>query len=307
MEKRLTTTAMLFSVGFVFMLVCSVGAFFYGIQIGTEKTEAKYEKEDAGSKQASASVSPYQQQDLVSFYHTVFLSYREFQNEWFSAMNKLSQGKTNEATSMFKDLASLAGDKAHEASSVNMQSSPLLGEAQVSYIRSLNLFEEASNTAAAQAKTLSFNELKKKIEQEKNYMSASQFALSAQQAYYAAMLKWAATVDLDIPSDYKSPALLELTQWKKLSITIKNKIMADQLLTRKKLTHYYPQDLTSRVDEFVESGQAAKMKVHTVTAVVDLLINTEAVRSGDFIESKSRLYENALLPQLPFFTSETNL
>ncbi|MDQ8735490.1 hypothetical protein [Paenibacillus sp. LHD-38] len=306
MEKRLTTTAMLFSVGFVFMLVCSVGAFFYGIQIGTEKTEAKYEKDEEGTIQASASVSPYQQQDLVSFYHTVFLPYREFQNEWFTAMNKLSQGKTNEATSMFKDLASLADDKAKEASSVDMQRSPLLGQAQVSYIRSLKLFKDASIKAATNAKTQTYNELKKNIDQEKNYLSASQFALSAQQTYYSAMLKWAATVDLDIPSDYKSPALLELTQWKNLTITIKNKLMADQLLTRKKLTSYYPQDLTSRVDEFVESGQASKMKVHTVSAVVDLLINTEAVRSGDFTESKSRLYEQALLPQLPFFTSETN-
>ncbi|CAM4502642.1 hypothetical protein FHS16_004505 [Paenibacillus endophyticus] len=306
MEKRLTATAMLFSIGFVFMLVCAVGAFFYGIQIGSEKTEAKYEKEELGAKNAAATVSPYQQQDLVSFYHTVFLPYREFQNEWFAAMNKLLQGKTNDATSMFKDLASLAEEKAKDASSVDMQRSPLLGQAQVSYIRSLKLFKDASTKAATSSKTLAINELKKNIEQEKNYLSASQFALSAQQAYYSAMLKWAATVDLDIPAEYKSPSLLQLTQWKDLTITIKNKLMADQLMTRKKLTSYYPQDLTSRVDEFIDSGQPAKMKVHTVSAVVDLLINTEAVRTGDFTESKLRFYQHELLPQLPFFTSDTN-
>ncbi|WP_169081849.1 hypothetical protein [Paenibacillus sp. PL91] len=306
MEKRLTTTAMLFSVGFVFMLVCTVGAFFYGIKIGTEKTEAKYVTEDVGSKKSTASVTPYQQQDLVSFYHTVFLPYREFQNEWFAAMNKLSQGKTSEATSMFKDLAKLAEEKAKDASSIDMQKSPLLGQSQVSYIRSLKLFEEAADKAAISAKTLSFNELKKNVEQEKTYLSASQFALSAQQAYYSAMLKWSATVDLDIPGDFKSPALLELKQWKALPITIKNKLIADQLMSRKKLTSYYPQDLTSRVDDFVLSGQAAKMKIHTLSAVVDLLINTEAVRSGDFTESKSRLYQQALLPQLPFFYPETD-
>ncbi|WP_053376695.1 hypothetical protein [Paenibacillus sp. FJAT-27812] len=306
MEKRLTTTAMLFSVGFVFMLICTVGAFFYGIQIGTEKTEAKYEKKDESSKMAAASVSPYQQQDLVSFYHTVFLPYREFQNEWFAAMNKLSQGNTSDATSMFKDLANLAASKAKDASSIDMQKSPLLGQSQVGYIRSLKLFNEAADKAATSAKTLSFNELKKNVEQEKTYQSASQFALSAQQAYYSAMLKWSSTVDLDIPEDYKSPAILELKHWKTLAITTKNKLIADQLMTRKQLTSYYPQDLTSRVDEFVLSGQAAKMKMHTLSAVVDLLINTEAVRNGDFTESKSRLYQKALLPQLPFFYPETN-
>lgn len=304
MEKRLTTTSMVFSVGFVFMLVCTVGAFFYGIQIGTERTEAKYMPDD--SELAATSANPYQQQDLVSFYHTVFLPYREFQNEWFSAMNKISQGKTMDANSMFKDLANLAANKANEASSNDMQKSSLLGQAQVAYIRSLKLFEEAAGKAAASANTMAYNQLKKNIEQEKTYLSASQFALGAQQAYYSAMLKWAATVDLDIPSDYKSPALLELKQWTKLDITVKNKLMADQLMTRKKLTAYYPHDLTSRVDEFVNSGQATKMKLHTVSAVVDLLVGTKAVRTGDFIESKSRLYQQALLPQLPFFYPETN-
>lgn len=306
MEKRLTTTAMLFSVGFVFMLICTVGAFFYGIQIGKDKTEEKYAVADEGSALAASAATPYQQQDLVSFYHTVFLPYREFQNEWFAAMNKLSQGKTNEATSMFKDLASLADDKAKEASSVDMQRSPLLGQSQISYIRSLKLFNEASLKAATSAKTLTTAELKKNVEQEKTYLSASQFALNAQQAYYSAMLKWAATVDTDIPSEYSATAMLELNQWKNLSITVKNKVMSDQLMTRKKLATYYPQDLTSRVDEFVVSGQASKMKLHTLSSVVDLLINTEAVRSGDFLASMSTLYQKPLLPQLPFFSVETN-
>lgn len=297
---------MLFSVGFVFLLICTVGAFFYGIQIGTEKTKARYVNEADDAKTTTASATPYQQQDLVSFYHTVFLPYREFQNEWFAAMNKLSQGKSFEATSMFKDLARLASTKADEASSIDMQKSPLLGEAQVSYIRSLKLFNEAAVNAAASAKKLSFNELMKNVEQDKTYLSAAQFALNAQQQYYSAMLKWSATVDLDIPSEYKAPALLELSAWKNFNITIKNKVMADQLMTRKKLTAYYPQDLTSRVDELVQSGQATKLKLHSVSAVVDLLINTEAVRSGDFNESKSRLYQQALLPQLPFFYPETN-
>ena len=98
MEKRLTATAMLFSVGFVFMLVCTVGAFFYGIQIGSAKTEAKYTAENAGADAAAALASPYQQQDLVSFYHTVFLPYREFQNEWFGSNGQIIPRKNNSSS-----------------------------------------------------------------------------------------------------------------------------------------------------------------------------------------------------------------
>ena len=35
MEKRITRTEMLFSLGFLFMLVFAVGAFFYGVKIGS--------------------------------------------------------------------------------------------------------------------------------------------------------------------------------------------------------------------------------------------------------------------------------
>lgn len=304
MEKRLTATAMLFSVGFVFMLICAVGAFFYGIKLGTEKTEAKYAAIEAEASGAAAADAPYEQQDLVSFYHTVFLPYREFQNAWFSGLDKLTQGKTEDATSMFKDLSSLAAAKAKEAGSINVQASPLLVEAQVSYIRSLKLFAEASTKAATSAKSLGAAELRRDVEKEQAYQSATRFSLSAQQAYYYSMLKWAASVNPDIPSEYKAPSILELTQWQKLPVTVKNKLMADQLVSREKLSSYYPHDLTSRVDDFVGSGQASKMKLHTLTAVVDLLINTEAVRPGDFTQSKAKLYKEALLPQLPFFYPE---
>ncbi len=302
MEKRLTTTALLFSLGFVFTLIIAVAAFFYGIQFGTDKTEAKYKAEaDANGAAAGSSTTPYQQQDLISFYHNVFLPYREFQNEWFNATAKLTKGKTNDANSTFKELSELADTKAKEAGSVNLQTSPLLAQAQVSYIRSLKLFHEAARSAATSAKTIGGNELVKQIDKEKNYLSASEFSLTAQQAYYAAMLKWGATVNLDIPGDYKSPTMLELNKWLELPLIVKNKLMAEQLAARKKLITYYPQDLTSRVDDFVTSGQASKMKLHTLSAVVDLLINTEAVRPGDFIQNKERLYKQALLPMLPFF------
>ena len=79
--------------------------------------------------------------------------------------------------------------------------------------------------------------------------------------------------------------------------------MADQLERRKLLTSYYPQDLTARVDLFLSSGQADRMRTKSVNTVVDLLIGTEAIRIGDFTANKARFYGKELLPQLPFFVS----
>ncbi|MGO4539759.1 hypothetical protein [Paenibacillus sp. 2TAB19] len=305
MEKKLSANAMLYSIGFVFMLACSVGAFFYGIEVGADRTESRYEAEKA-SAEAKESVSPYQQQDLVSFYHTVFLPYREFQNEWFNAVNKLSQGESIDASSAFKELSNLAKNKAGEASSFNMQNSPLLGEAQVGYIRSLKLFADAATHAASSSKSAKGDELLQVIAKEKNYITATAQSLTAQQAYYDAMLKWSSSVNVDIPNEYKLSAKLDLAKWETLPITVKNKLMADSLLSRKQITTFYPHDLTSRVDEFIISGQAAKMKLGTVSQIVALLLDTDAVRSGDFADSHAKLYKKTLLPQLPFFSANAD-
>lgn len=302
MEKRLSANAMLFSIGFIFMLACTVGAFFYGIEVGADQIESKYAAEKEKADKASKA-APYQQQDLVSFYHTVFLPYREFQNEWLDAMDKLSKEQSVEPASVFKELSSLAKAKSKEASSVSLQNSPLLGDAQVSYIRSLKMFADAADKASSSSKSLKNAELRAAILKEKNYLSAVSESLAAQQAYYYAMLKWSASVNVDIPSEYKAGNKLDLTTWKTLPITVKNKLMSDQLQSRKQLAPFYPHDLTSRVDEFISSGQAAVMKLTTVGQIVDLLLDTKAVRSGDFADNQAKLYKGALLPQLPFFTS----
>ncbi|NIK67678.1 hypothetical protein [Paenibacillus sp. BK720] len=301
MEKRLPRSAMIFSLGFVFMLVCAVGAFFYGVKLGTSKTETKYEMKELQAAAVQTS-SPYQQQDLVSFYHTVFLSYREFQSEWNDAMDDFAKGQGGSASSALKHLAELAHSKRTAASSFDMQKSPLLGEAQTNYIRSLEQFEKAAKAAAASAKSTDASKLQSSIKQLGSYQLAVKQALAAQQAYYAAMMKWGATVEPNIPANYTTPKVIQINSWSSLPLIVKNKLMADQLASRQQFTEYYPQDLTSRIDDFIASGQPAKLNLKTVSAIADLLIDTEAVRSGDFTENRSKLYNKDLLPQLPFFS-----
>lgn len=305
MEKRLTISAMLFSVGFVFMLVLAVGAFFYGVQIGTEKIEAKYAaaKAEEEKDKVDEAATPYQQQDLVSFYLTVFSPYREFQSEWLAAMDKLSRGGNVDTDSAFKSLSKLASKKAEEASSFNMQKSPLLGEAQVAYIRSMKLFKAAADKAAA-SKSDSHSDIYTAILADSNYKTAVKELLDGQKAYYEAMQKWAATVDLNIPSETKTPDPLSVSKWSAMPITVKNLVIAEYMAKQAEMNAFYPHDLTSRVDEFIQSGQAGKMKLQTVNSIVELLLSTKAVDFGDFGPNKDRFYASETMPQLPFFYSE---
>ncbi|MCR2803049.1 hypothetical protein [Paenibacillus soyae] len=303
MEKRLTMSAMLFSIGFVFMLVVAVGAFFYGVQFGSERIEAKYAAAKEEEDVVDVSATPYQQQDLVSFYLTVFSPYREFQTEWLSTMDQLSRGGNVDAAAAFKSLSKLATEKSQEARSFNMQKSPLLGEAQVAYIRSMNKFKESADWAAT-SKSADHAALHKSIQAGNAYKAAVSEALAGQSAYYEAMLKWAATVDLNISAEYKTPNPLSIKQWSALPLTVKNFVIGEYLAKRNEMYGFYPHDLTSRVDEFIQSGQASNMKLQTMNSIVELLLNTRAVDPGDFAPNKARYYSAETLPQLPFFYPE---
>jgi len=304
MEKRLTRTEMLFSLGFIFMLILAMGAFFVGLKVGSDRTEAKYVPSKKLNAEAEAKVTAYEQQDLVSFYHTVFLPYREFMNEWVAEVDKLKAGLTSEPASKLKELSSLA-DKQYDAASKAVVSnvSPLLVDAQTNMLKSLKLFAEAMERHRGTADGGNSAEVIAAIGKDVYYREALEFSLQAQQDYYAAMLKWNASIDPDMPEDFIAPKLMEIGDWNAQPLIIKNKLMAEELHSRMLLTAYYPQDLTARIDQFISSGQAANMKIKTVSSIVDLLVSTDAVRTDDFLTFKERYYADAVLPQLPFFIS----
>jgi len=305
MDKRLTRTEMLFSLGFLFMLICAVGAFFYGVKIGTDRTEERFAPSEPAAVKSGVRDIAYQQQDLVSFYHTVFLPFREFVTEWQAAVGKIGSGQTTDPSSAFRELSSLAQDSYAEVMKAEAApaNSPLLGSAQNNLLKSLKLFGQAADRQVNGANALKPALLLNQLAKDAYYKEAVSLSVQAQQMYYASMLKWSASVDPDLPGDFDSSEGLDLATWKKLSLVIKLKVMADILEERRLLTGYYPQDLAARLDQFIASGQPAKLGVKTVQAAVDLLLGTDAVRPGDFSANRTRFYADELLPQLPFFIS----
>jgi len=302
MEKRLNRSDLMFSLAFLLMLIIAVGAFFYGVKVGTDRTQAKYASEEVSETTASPQPNSYQQQDLVSFYHTVFLSYREFQKDWLAAQNKWQSDPSADRSSSMKELARSAQQKYDAINSVYVPPiSPQLKNSQTSYLKSLKLFKEGFSKLAASANEGTTAMVLDKVAANSYYSEGISQALTAQKDYYSSMLKWAETVDTDIPGDYIKPEVLTIAKWKTLPLIVKIKVSSDYLSEQGNLVEYLPHDLTARIDQFISSGQADKRKAKSFNDIAELLSSTEAVRSGDFIEMKSRFYENEQLPQLPFF------
>jgi len=298
MDKRLPRTELLFSLGFVFMLAVAVAAFFLGMKIGTERTEARYAPKEAAA--APAAVTAYQQQDLLSYYYTVYQPFRSFAAEWVRESAKMKSGQTKDPAGRLKALQSAANDRYRVAEKADMpSSSPLLVEAQTNVLRSLKLFAEAFGKHAADggdAQTVIRN-----VGEDALYRSALDYALLAEAQYFEAMVKWGASLDPDFPDQVPEGSGLAIETWNLQPLLMKNAIAAGLLAERRVLQDYYPQDLTARLDHFIESGQASGFGIASVDEAVDLLLRTEAVRSGDFLDKRSAYGSGELLPRIPMF------
>src|SRR5437868_3931702 len=89
MNKRLSRSDYILSLIFIFMLICVIGAFFYGIQLGTTRVEAKQQALIDKKIEIAKGMTSYNQTYLVSFYHTIYLPFKEFQTVWFKDMSDI--------------------------------------------------------------------------------------------------------------------------------------------------------------------------------------------------------------------------
>lgn len=307
MEKRLSRTDLLFALGFLFLLIVAIAAFFSGVKVGTQRTEALYAK-PSPTMEARTVTSPnaYTQQDLVSFYHNVFLPHREWMAEWSAARTRWLSDDTADRSSSLKELAKLAAAKYEESKVTAVSSvSPLLMNAQNNYLKSLKLFESSLGEMAAKVNDGSSASAIAAVSKNAYFSEGIRLTLLAQSQYYNAMLKWGATVNLSLPDNYELPNVLPNSEWSKLPLLVKNAIAAQYMFKNRSDYDYLPQDLTARIDQFINSGQADKMKQKTVRSTVDMLMGTGAIRSGDYLSLRSRYYAKELLPMLPFFSSDT--
>jgi hypothetical protein len=304
MDKRLTRTDYLFALMFIFMLVCILGAFFYGLEIGRQKSDQKYEKLMQKDKEVIEEPGAYDQQVLVSFYHTIYLPFREFQNKWFEQLHQIEvNSSTIDASAVLKELSKLSDEKYKALQGKTLpNSSPLLQESHQNYLKSLKLFTDALNNFQPKANSLRGTQLLEEMNKDAFFVEAKNQALTAQKNYFESVVKWNQTLDNNLKqADISKPVSLDA--WRQMNLNVKNWYVTFRLLNGKFFEPYYPQDVTIRIDDFIASGQAKKLGAADVNQTLDLLLSTDAIRSGDFVKGKAKWYSNELLPQLPFFSS----
>jgi hypothetical protein len=289
------------------MLICVIGAFFYGIQLGTSRVEAKQQALIDKKIEIAKGMTSYNQSYLVSFYHTIYLPFKEFQTVWFKDMNDIEiRGSTLDPAAVIKELGKLANAKYDTVLNQSMPStSPLLQDAHQNYLKSLKLFSDAAKMFESKANSMQVSVLASEIEKDAYFSEAKSFALQAQKQFYDSIVLWNETVEATAlkGANFVNNTPLTLNDWNQMNFNIKNKFITGIMLKNKYFKPYNPQDLVIGIDDMIKSGQAKKMNANTIQQLTDILVGTGAVRQNDFILGKMKWYGSEKIPQLPFFFS----
>lgn len=299
MSKRNSRNQMLYTLVFIFFLICAFAAFFTGVKVGADKTEAKYDKYTSNNG-FEEFTSSYQQQELVTFYHNVFLPYREFKRDWNIQVDKLKRSTDARVNAAVMKNLSILADTHYEK--INQDSiftnSPLLHQSQLNVLKSLTLFSKASGKiSASEAGT----ETAKQLNEDPFTTGAVKYGLLAQKNFYDSMLKWGSKTNSKIPSASGELKSTSFIQWKKMPLLLKNSFIADIMLNRGIFAGFDPQDITAKIDDMIHSGTASALNLSDVQSAVSLLISTGAVQEQDFTKWREQYYSRETIPQLPFF------
>ncbi len=304
MNKKLSMADYLMTLLFLFVIIGALGAFFYGIKVGKDKTTIKYELLIAEKQEMAKELTAYHQQYLVSFYHTIYLPYRDFQKKWFEHLDAIElESESVDPQSIFKELSKLADEKFKSMESMSMPStSPLLQEAHSNYLKSLKLFSDATSEFRSKTTNQQGAKIVEMINNEVFFKEAKNFALLAQSDYYSAIVSWNESTNPNLAGmDLANMDDVTFNEWSQMNLNIKNVFVSNILEETMNYVPYYPQDITIRIDEMITNGQAKKMAFLTVKPIIEMLVDTNAVRSGDYLKKRQVFYKNETLPQLPFF------
>lgn len=304
MNKKLSKADYLMTLLFLFVIIGALGAFFYGIKVGKDKTTIKYELLMAEKQEMAKELTAYHQQYLVSFYHTIYLPYRDFQKKWFEHMDAIEiESESVDPQSVFNELSKLADEKFETIESMSMPStSPLLQEAHSNYLKSLKLFSDASKDFRSKSTSKQGMQIIEMINNDVFFQEAKNFALLAQSDYYSSIVRWNESLNPKLANiELANKSDVTLNEWAQLNLNLKNVFVSNILEETEYYASFYPQDLTIRIDEMIANGQAKKMKFTSIEPMIGMLVDTNAVRSGDYLKKRQVFYKNETLPQLPFF------
>lgn len=307
MGKRLNRSEYFLTYMIIISLACFIGGFFLGAGVMKAKSQSEIEtitkeytmkmKMDQLEKEKKL----YKEMDFAQFYHNVIAPLETFKKAHFEYAEQLNASSSGNLKSISKDAIDQADDVLKEIEQVSIpDSSPLLKQAKLGYIQSLQAYTDGMN----QFLDGDTSEMTKQdLIQMRHLEDFKRKWLRAQADLYKAFALWEEMYVTNKPLvKTVSHQSLSLAQWKSYPFHLRDYIAAEQLYRSNEMVEFNPEDLTARVDSIIDSNQAAALGWKDIPFAFRVLDTTDAVREGDFKSLKKKLYPSLKSPEMPFFT-----
>lgn len=285
-------------------LACLIGGFFLGANIGKGKAEKEFNRyvEDMSVQGLDTDSLNYSHTDFVSFYHQVYIPFKEFRNAYIDFEQQVQDpDQTLKELSKSVDMQKLTINVKKELESAHIpNTSPLLQQSRKEYILALQAYElgfknlfSLDNEQAEPVHTL--------IQEWDDFLVGKNHWLKGQSLFYEALVLWESFfVTKENPKLVENASNYTLHEWAQLSFHHRNDLIAKVLADQKIVTTFNPEDVTVYLDALSKHSNLNKQQ--KVVEALQFLIASNSIRQGEFLE-KIKEYDSVDFPMVPLFSN----
>lgn len=283
-------------------LACLIGGFFLGANFSRSKAEAEFQRflAEINEEESENALLKYSHTDFVSFYHQVYLPFKEFRTRVIPFLEHAEhsvepQQLIDESTELRRIVSSVK--KEIENAKVP-QTSPLLQKSQAQFILALQAFEQSFQDISS----LDKDEIEQvfNLIQGEAFLSGKDYWLEGQKLFYEALILWESFfVSKESPQFIENPTNYTLRDWSALSFHQKNDLIAKLLAELQLVTLYNPEDVAVYINSLAANSHQDKQQ--KVLEAVRFLSASDSIRAGEFL-TRINEYEAEALPMIPLFS-----
>ncbi|CCF14266.1 MULTISPECIES: hypothetical protein [Brevibacillus] len=306
MTKRLSKHEYIVTYMIILSLTCLVVGFFWGANVVQSKMDEQLTQlqqlthQTHNQEKLIREKKLYPEQDFTHYYYSFYEPLSTFQTDYFYYVANL-QGKTlEEQKGVHSQLKQVVQTKIEQLEKVYIsERSPLLVASRNQFLGSLHTLHNSLTKAMADTKGSHYSS--EDIAALRHAEDFQSEYLQAQTKFYHAIAMWEQIYVLQHPIGDVDITSLTFAAWDTLPFHYRNYISARYMENIRSIPQFFPQDLTASIDARIKNKETVKLGWQNIPFGVNVLIASNGVHAGDFVQLNKKIYPALSLPEVPIY------
>jgi hypothetical protein len=280
-----------------------LGAYFQRTLIENEVIELRAQIEEIlGPKKEETPIPQYTEPDFAIYYYQVLEPMQNYLQKRNEFMYKIKESKTKkEQLGLVTDWRDLNNETFTTLRKTILKKDSILLYQSFLYLAK-GLKHDTDGFKEIFKPKSPYKNPKEGIEKFAGFKLADEAFLINQVLLYESIINWQELYAIKKPaSTLINKNNLTLNEWKKLTINEKNFFVAKILREQKTLRPYRPEDVSIRIDTYLDSGLEKNPDATTVLDLFNFLKAADSFNQGDFLQRSDGKYPDKHLLMLPLF------